>query len=240
VLAFTTLFKRMPAFTMMETMVAFVMLGVIAGLTLPALLGVSTDDRLIASYKRNMLIVQEIGQAYYASDHTQTFVDFVTERTVADKKCANGNANGCANAAGTFYNNPTIILRDNSALILMSDGTVYIDADGPSYGLNTDSSDLFPMLVNTTKGDIRRKDSASSSNGSVLRPGGVGLLYDLNSTSVPAGTKALYTMVLGEEAVSGTASGMMDNVIQVTPGSSTVATNNDTLAPRSGAFTPTS
>jgi type II secretory pathway pseudopilin PulG len=236
-----TLPKCLHAFTMMETMVAFIMLGLIASLTLPTLLGVSTDERLIASYKRDTMIVQEIGQAYYASDHTQTFLAFVMQRTAGDKKCTtNGNTEGCANAAGTFYNNPTLILRDNSALIFMNDGTVYIDADGPNHGLNTDTSDLFPMLVNTTKGDIRRRDSSSSFNGSVLRPGGVSLLYDLNSSSIPAGTKALYTLVLGNEAVSGTASGMMDNIIQITPGSSTVAPNVDSLAPRNGAFTPIS
>jgi type II secretory pathway pseudopilin PulG len=230
------------AFTMMEATVAFTLLGIVAALTLPSLLDVTSTEQDTTRYKRNMALVHTLAQNYYASDRSQTFQAFALANLKSSKTCTtNGNTEGCSASGANLYNNPTALMPDGSALLITSWDVVYIDANGPSQGGNSESTEMLSMLVNAKTVDIRQKDSASTSNGSVLHPGEAGLLYDINSTGTfPAGVRATYTAILGDELVGTTGSGEMNDAITVSAGNGGTAANTDGFGMRNGSFTPAS
>ncbi len=178
--------KKYRAFTLAEVLLTLMIIGVIAGMTIPALRK-NTMNRTVATNLKKAyselnqatslaMTTNEVDKLYRSGifDSQNNFdKEFVYKYFSVMRECPSGSSNDCA-GGNNFQNNKTYLLSNGIALnfdYCLSGGwaenpftcNVFVDVNGPK-APNKGGSDQFMMGINTHDGRVYLGSYSSRNN----------------------------------------------------------------------------
>lgn len=209
-------------FTLAEVLITLAIIGVVATLTLPSLMTNTAEQQSLTAFKKIMNTLNEAGQmnaAMEGFDYSTTEVGTIDDSVAGedDTLCALFNervqvskeASGGYGNSGECQGEPTLVLRDGTALCLSQTGApngdkdfwlIYVDTNGPK-GPNMLSTCGEEGCVTKSERLIRDQYAVTLSRGIAVP--GHWTEFEVEGQS-DADFAARYAMGIGKRSTSGT------------------------------------